>query len=590
MISIAILPFKNLSSNLEHEYFCDGMTEEIINALDKIEQLKVTSRTSCFYFKNNSATLQEIANKLDVEIVLEGSAQIVQDQVRIRTQLIDISNDLPFWSESWDRKMDDIFKVQDDISLLVADKLREQIGHLELSDHLVESPTQNKEAYDNLLKARYHIVKWNPEDTELAIQYYEKAVKADPQLIEGHLGLADSYSFMAVAGFAPREEAWDKANQSIETAKTIDPENAKLNYMLGHQAFFTLGDFGAAMRYGLKAIANKPTYSEAHNLLSFLYSLNGDFQQCQKHVHFSKSVDPLNPEALFFEANYYNRSGQIKKAIPILDELLRDNPKNLPAIIVSAQIKIQKHLGAETIAFIEGFPEELMPANERTGVLCLAHLVDGGDGQPYLSELEQQSEAPSSHHAHSYLFIIYAYLERNDDAFKVLDYLFQHQSSILLLGFSDPIARNIKKDVRYADYHKKLYPKVTVKESSKPKTDAEVDPSTIQEMKNLVLHFIETESPYLNPSLTLRLLANEVNIHPNKLSWLLNEHLGKNFNEFINQYRIEHFKKLITDPSNNHISIIGLAYESGFNSKTVFNTSFKKEVGMTPKQYQKSQS
>ena len=96
------------------------------------------------------------------------------------------------------------------------------------------------------------------------------------------------------------------------------------------------------------------------------------------------------------------------------------------------------------------------------------------------------------------------------------------------------------------------------------------------------------ESPYLNPSLTLRLLANQIETHPNQLSWLLNNRVGKNYNEFINGYRVEHFKKLVVDSANAHISMIGLAYESGFNSKTVFNTVFKKMVGMTPNAYKKS--
>ncbi|HCQ16362.1 MAG TPA: adenylate cyclase, partial [Cryomorphaceae bacterium] len=103
-----------------------------------------------------------------------------------------------------------------------------------------------------------------------------------------------------------------------------------------------------------------------------------------------------------------------------------------------------------------------------------------------------------------------------------------------------------------------------------------------------LLQHISEEEPFLNPQLSLRSLAQQLQIHPNQLSWLLNEKLGKNFNEFINHYRVETFKGLATNPSNSHISLIGLAYESGFNSKTVFNTYFKKEVGMTPKEFLKA--
>jgi YesN/AraC family two-component response regulator len=114
-----------------------------------------------------------------------------------------------------------------------------------------------------------------------------------------------------------------------------------------------------------------------------------------------------------------------------------------------------------------------------------------------------------------------------------------------------------------------------------------LDTETADVYTDNLLRFIGEEEPFLIPNLSLRSLADQVEIHPNKLSWLLNERMGKNFNEFINHYRIEYFKKLAFNPENSHISLLGLAYESGFNSKTVFNTYFKKETGLTPKEYLK---
>jgi AraC-like DNA-binding protein len=115
-----------------------------------------------------------------------------------------------------------------------------------------------------------------------------------------------------------------------------------------------------------------------------------------------------------------------------------------------------------------------------------------------------------------------------------------------------------------------------------------LDEATSEEYRQRLLQFMEEEEPYLNPGLSLRSLAEQIEFHPNKLSWLLNESLGKNYNTFINEYRVAHFKKLALDPANAHISLLGLAYESGFNSKTVFNTYFKKETGMTPRAFLKS--
>ena len=131
-LSIAVLPFKNMSSNEENEYFCDGITEEIINALAKIGSLKVTSRTSSFHFKNKELPISEIGETLGVTTILEGSARLAGGVVRITAQLIQAEDDFHYWSETWDRKFENIFEIQDEVSLLIADKIRENFGHFEL--------------------------------------------------------------------------------------------------------------------------------------------------------------------------------------------------------------------------------------------------------------------------------------------------------------------------------------------------------------------------------------------------------------------------------------------------------------------------
>lgn len=140
--TIAVLPFVNMSADEEVEYLSDGMTEEIINALSKIKNLKVTSRTSSFFFKNKNIPLPQIAQKLNVSNVLEGSIRGAGNKMRITAQLVEVKEDIHFWSQKFDRSLDDIFAVQDEISLLIADKLREHIGHLEIEDQLVEPPNK----------------------------------------------------------------------------------------------------------------------------------------------------------------------------------------------------------------------------------------------------------------------------------------------------------------------------------------------------------------------------------------------------------------------------------------------------------------
>jgi adenylate cyclase len=588
-ISLAVLPLKNLSSNQENEFFCDGMTEEIIDALSKIDQLKVISRTSSFFFKNHQFSLGEIAEKLGVSVILEGSVRVSGEALRIQVRLIDVREDTHFWSERWERKKDHLFEVQDEISLLIADKLREQVGHLTISDHLVDISTRNLTAYEHYLKGRFHARKWNPEDANIALEQYEKAIALDPELIDGYLGLADSYSFLAVAGFAPRKESWQKTAEALQTAKAINPSHASLNYILGNQAFFYKGNFGEAITYYQQSLATKPTYSEAHQFTSYLYSLKGDFKKAYQHIQYAKSVDPLNPETRYFEASYFYRIGDYDSAKIILDDLLKDNDKNLPAIVLSIYIKIKENQLADALKTIEGVPMEIFTPGERLGLLALIDVLSGNHHSSYFRKIEEDGKDSSAHFAHSYLFIIYANLGRNDAAFAILEQLFQSGSSILLLSFNDPLSDPIKSDPRYQAYHSRVYPDTVEKAKLvREKPDVQDDGKAEAEVERLN-GYMEMERPFLNPALSLRSLAEQVEIHPNRLSWLLNQFVGKNFNEFINQARIEHFKKLVIDPANSHISLIGLAYESGFNSKTVFNTAFKKETGMTPREYQKGQ-
>ena len=588
--SIAVLPFRNISNAPENEFFCDGISEEIINALAKIEQLKVISRTSSFYFKDHKAPIKEIGERLGVNTLLEGSVRVGGTMLRITAQLINVEEDAHFWSQSWDRQMENLFDIQDEISLLIADKLREHLGHLDIAEHLVENHTNNLNAYQHYLKGQYHFNKWNSKDANIAITEFKKAVAIDKNIIDGYIGLADAYSFLAVAGFAPREESWVKAIEAMNIAKTLDENHAGLNYMLANQAFFTDANFTAALKYVLKALASVPTHADSQRFISFLYLLSGEFKKAKDHIFYAKSIDPLNPETLFYEALYYYRTADYERASGILEALLKNNSMNLPALVTTIYVKIKENRLEEALSLLEATPEELFTPDERLGLRCIIEASRQNSTDPHLSTLIQNAKSPGAHHAHSYLFMTYAILGKQEEAFTVLNNVFEHQSSILLLGFSDPLAANIKDTPSYQKYHRKIYPRKVIASPAKKSRPKPPNAETIQQYLAKLHEYMDSEKPYLNPALTLRLLGSHVNIHPNQLSWLLNEQVGKNFNEFINQKRIEHFKKLVVDPANSHISLIGLAYESGFNSKTVFNTTFKKEVGMTPKAYQKTHS
>lgn len=588
--TIAVLPFVNMSGSEEMEYFSDGITEEIINALASIPQLKVTSRTSSFFFKNKNIPIGQIAKQLNVSTILEGSVRLAAKTIRITAQLIHAEEDFHFWSATWDRKLDNIFEIQDEISLLIADKLREQYGHFEIQDHLIEKKTDSLDTYEYFLKARFHFNKWNPVDAKKAIELYEKAIALDSKHTDSYVGLSDAYSFFAVTELMPKEEAWQKSREYMDKAFALNPENAGVHYLLANYAFFYEANFQQALLHGLKSIALKSNYPEAQQFVSLLYLISGETIKAKEHLQVAHSIDPLSQETLFYRAYYQYRTENFSEALSLLDEVLKNNPQNIPAYTVRSYCLLKLEQYDETINYFEKIPDEIVIHNERLGTLCLAYILkrDEIKSNEYFNQLYEAAQNPKSFQAHSYLYLAYATMNEPDKAFNWLNKAIKLKSSVLLLNYTDPLGNDLHGDPRYDKYKNRLYKYGQIEENNTKEKAPLLDTETVEIYSKKLTEFIAEEQPYLIPNLSLRLLADQVEIHPNKLSWLLNERIGKKFNEFINFYRIEYFKQLASDPKNSHISLIGLAYESGFNSKTVFNTYFKKETGMTPKEFLKS--
>lgn len=587
-LTIAVLPFVNMSASEENEYFSDGITEEIINALAQIGNLKVTSRTSSFYFKNRNIPISEIGNELNVSTILEGSIRLASKQMRITAQLIDVAEDFHFWSESWDRKLVNIFEIQDEISLIIADKLREYFGHLEIQEHLVEKQTDNIDAYEYSLKAKFLRNKWNPEDVKTAIALYEKALELDPNHNESHVGLADCYSFMGTTGFMPFEEAWGKTIKYTNQALELNSRSSGVHYQLSNQAFFIECDYGKSLREMKKAIELNPNNAEAQQFLSFLYIIAGERKKALDHLEIAHCLNPLSDETHFFRAYYHYMIEDYPRSLELLDICLSANDKNIPAHSIKPLCLLKLGRFDEVISYFDNIPADVVIEGEKTGSIGLAYSLkkDAVNASRYLEKLSAQAKEPNGYTADSYLFMMAAVNGNEDKAFEWVEQAIENSSSLLLLRYTDPLVAPIRNDPRYEALKLSIYRTDEFEEPIKPKT-ALLDRNTTTEYSGRLLTHISENKPYLNPDLSLRDLAKQIDIHPNHLSWLLNNSIGKNFNEFINQYRIEAFKSNAKAQENENLTIEGLAYESGFNSKTVFNTYFKRETGLTPRQFLK---
>lgn len=587
--TIAVLPFVNMSSSAENEYFSDGITEEIINALAKIGDLKVTSRTSSFFFKDTTASIVEIGKQLGVSTILEGSVRLSGNTLRITAQLIQVKDDYHFWSETWDREFENIFKIQDDISLLIAGKLREHFGHFEIEEHIATVKTQNLNAYKCCLKGKFYKNKWNNEDVKLAISYYEKALQYDPNYSDAYLGLADSYSFLGTCGFMPFDGAWQKTLEYTNQDLKLNSQSAGAHYQLSNYSFFVECDFNMSLIEMKKAIELNPNFADAHQFISFLYIIAGNKIKSNKHLDIAFDLNPLSEETHFFRAYFHYMIGDYQKALEMLDTCLSANDKNIPAHAIKPLCLLMLGRYQDVIHYFDHIPAEFVIEADKTGIIAMAHSMnkDLTRTKLFTEELKRQSEEPNGFTADSYLFMMYAVSNNHDKAFEWVDEAMKNNMGLLLIRYSDPLVSALKNDPRYNKFKDIIY-KVDELEQEAKKSNALLDDQTIELYTDKLIAHLSDNRSYLNPKLSLSDLANQIEIHPNHLSWLLNNNFGKNYNEFINSYRLEAFKQMGKGENKTNLTIEGLAYECGFNSKTVFNTYFKKTTGLTPKQFLKN--
>jgi tetratricopeptide (TPR) repeat protein len=271
----------------------------------KIRNLKVTSRTSSFFLKGKNISISEIGEKLGVSTILEGSIRLSGNSLRITAQLIQVKEDFHFWSDTWDRKLENVFEIQDEESILIADKLREHLGHLEINTPLVIQKAENINVYEYCLKAKFHERKWNPEDISIAISLYEKALVLGLKYAEVHLGLAACYSFLGTIAYISFEEGWKKTMDHTNHVLAINGESSGVHYQLTNQAFFIDCDFKKALIEGKKAISLNPNNAEAQQNISFLYTLTGNREKSRKHLDIALGINPLSEETHFFRAYYH---------------------------------------------------------------------------------------------------------------------------------------------------------------------------------------------------------------------------------------------------------------------------------------------
>ena len=323
--SIAVLPFRNISSDKENEFFSDGITEEIINALTKVEGLSVIARSSAFTYKDQDIDPKEVGSQLNVAFILEGSVRKAGNKVRVSVQLIKVSDCFHLFSEVYDRELKDIFEVQDDISNKIVRKFTDSIGIQKSKEKLVTSSTENIEAYELYLKGRYNLSKGSLEAAKAAIQYFEAACKKDKNFVLPIAGLAACYTFMGGSGLMSASTAFEIARQYAHKANLIDETVAETHLALAESSFWCDWNFentGLSIR---KAIQLSPGTSNIHGFNSIYLMASGKLEEALIEAQLATKLDPLSLKGKFRLGELYYRSERFIDAIEILDEVLSGN-------------------------------------------------------------------------------------------------------------------------------------------------------------------------------------------------------------------------------------------------------------------------
>jgi serine/threonine-protein kinase len=319
--SIAVLPFTNVSADKDQDYFCDGITEEITNALTKVEGMRVVARTSAFAFKGRTEDIRTIGEKLNVSALLEGSVRKAGTRLRITAQLVNVADGYHIWSERYDREISDIFAIQDEITLAIVDRLKISLLAGEKAK-VVKRHTEDLEAYYLYLRGRHF---WNRRyegGLQKGIECFQQAIARDPLYAVAHSGMADSYAVLGYFGYLPPREAYPKAKSASAKALEIDPSLAEAHTSLGWiRTFFDWDWPGAGAAYS-RALELNPRYALARGWHALYLTIIGRFDEAIAEAERAQETDPLSSVVngivgvvLYMARRYGEGIDQLKKVI-----------------------------------------------------------------------------------------------------------------------------------------------------------------------------------------------------------------------------------------------------------------------------------
>jgi len=443
--SIAVLSFVNMSDDAGNEYFSDGLSEELLNLLVKIPELRVAARTSSFSFKGKDVKISQIGKELNVSYVLEGSVRKAGDQIRVTAQLIKADDGFHVWSETFDRNLDDIFVVQDEIAAAVVGGLK-----VTLLGALPEQRTTDPEVYTLYLQGIYFNKLRGSENAKRAMQALKQALAIDPEYAPAWSSLQFSYLTLVRSGELPRDEGVALAMQALDKALEIDDQ---------------LASAWAGMAWVKK---------------TYFWDWPGARAAIEKALH----LEPNNEDTIGAAASIAATFGELDKAIELFERNVESNPLNLSALTALGRryVTVGRHVEARTLFervlaldpeyggipnriagtyLFEGRPEEALakltglPDGAYFRQIKAAALFDMGETQKAQMALDEYLELPSQDYPFAVSYL-YAWRGENDEAFEWLEMALEQRDTGLSTILGDPVLARLKDDPRYPIFLEKM--------------------------------------------------------------------------------------------------------------------------------------
>jgi serine/threonine-protein kinase len=452
--SIVVLPLTNMSADPENEYFSDGMTEEIINALAKIPDLQVASRTSSFAFKNKSVDIQQIGEKLGVSSVLEGSVRKIGNRIRITAQLVNVANGYQLWSESYDRQLEDVFAIQDEISRAIVDALKVRLMG-EQAQALVKPTTENLEAYTLYLKGRFFVNRLAEHDLRKALGLFEQALDADPGYARAYSGIADCWSNLADDWVAP-EEAYPRAKSAAVRAIQLEPTLGEAHTSIGKVLCWYEWEFEGASNALAKAVEYNPNYAEAHFVYGSTLPAVGRLVEGIDEMRKALVLDPLSAHFSRWLGRFLLYAERYEAAIEQSEKTLEIEPNYFQAYLDIGAAELARGRTEESLkAFRRG--QSLSAAVRSYDAMIVRPLVELRELEDATAIMDRlEAQAKTEYFRAEVLAMGYAAIGNFEKAFACLQQAVDARSAGLIYLHLDPAYGPLRSDPRFADMVRKI--------------------------------------------------------------------------------------------------------------------------------------